>query len=94
VTTLPGAVKLLAALPCRELDGRDVRDTGRSPRGVFTHGGLRSPSSLITADDVERGKPDPQPYSRRREAARPSILRGALVIEDAPAGIEAGKAPG
>src|SRR6185436_1835157 len=92
VTTLPGAVKLLAALPAGSwtvvTSGTRALATGR-----LTHGGLPIPEQLITADDVERGKPDPQPYlaGARALAVDPAAC---LVIEDAPAGIEAGKAAG
>jgi sugar-phosphatase len=48
---------------------------------------------MITSTDVQRGKPDPEPYIK---AAK--ILGFApaecIVMEDAPAGIRAGKAAG
>jgi sugar-phosphatase len=46
---------------------------------------------LVTADDVALGKPDPAPYlaAAARLGAHP---RDCLVIEDSPAGIEAGHA--
>jgi sugar-phosphatase len=48
---------------------------------------------LITSTDVQRGKPDPEPYIK---AAKILGLTPAdcIVIEDAPAGIRAGKAAG
>ena len=48
---------------------------------------------LITADDVEYGKPDPEPYLRaaRKVACAPSEC---LVIENAPLGIISAKAAG
>jgi sugar-phosphatase len=48
---------------------------------------------LITSNDVRRGKPDPEPYVK---AAKILGLTPAdcIVIEDAPAGIRAGKAAG
>ena len=61
--------------------------------GRLAHGGLPIPEQLITADDVERGKPDPQPYLAGA-AALGVDPADCLVIEDAPAGIEAGKAAG
>jgi sugar-phosphatase len=92
VATLPGAAELLEALPSRSwtvvTSGTRALATGR-----LAHGGLPIPEHLITADDVERGKPDPQPY-----LAGAAVLAvdpvDCLVIEDAPAGIEAGKAAG
>jgi mannitol-1-/sugar-/sorbitol-6-phosphatase len=90
VTTLPGAAELLEALPAGSwtvvTSGTRALATGR-----LAHGGLPIPERLITADDVERGKPDPQPYLAGA-AALGIDSADCLVIEDAPAGIEAGKA--
>jgi mannitol-1-/sugar-/sorbitol-6-phosphatase len=90
VTTLPGAAELLEALPAGSwtvvTSGTRALATGR-----LAHGGLPIPEQLITADDVERGKPDPQPYLAGA-AALGIDSADCLVIEDAPAGIEAGKA--
>jgi mannitol-1-/sugar-/sorbitol-6-phosphatase len=92
VTTLPGAAELLEALPAGSwtvvTSGTRALATGR-----LAHGGLPIPEQLITADDVERGKPDPQPYLAGA-AALGIDSADCLVIEDAPAGIEAGKAAG
>jgi mannitol-1-/sugar-/sorbitol-6-phosphatase len=90
VTTLPGAAELLEALPAGSwtvvTSGTRALATSR-----LAHGGLPIPEQLITADDVERGKPDPQPYLAGA-AALGIDSADCLVIEDAPAGIEAGKA--
>ena len=92
VTTLPGAAELLRSLPSGSwtvvTSGTRALATGR-----LTHGGLPIPEHLITADDIERGKPDPQPYLAGAAAlgVDPS---DCLVIEDAPAGIDAGKTAG
>ena len=92
VTTLPGAAELLDALPsgCWTVvtSGTRALATGR-----LAHGGLPIPEHLITADDIERGKPDPQPYLTGA-AALAVDPADCLVIEDAPAGIQAGKAAG
>lgn len=55
--------------------------------------GLPVPEILISADDVTRGKPDPQPYllAARELGVDPERC---VVIEDAPAGVTAGKAAG
>ena len=91
MTTLPGAAALLDALPSGSwtvvTSGTRALATGR-----LGHGGLPVPEHLITADDVERGKPDPEPSCRRSGSVVDSA--DCLVIEDAPAGIEAGKAAG
>lgn len=92
VTTLPGAAALLEALPSRSwtvvTSGTRALATGR-----LAHGRLPIPEHLITADDVERGKPDPQPYLAGAAALSVDPAQ-CVVIEDAPAGIEAGKAAG
>ena len=92
VATLPGAGELLEALPAGSwtvvTSGTRALATGR-----LRHGRLPIPEHLITADDIERGKPDPQPYLAAAAAlsVEPS---DCLVIEDAPPGIQAGKAAG
>jgi sugar-phosphatase len=48
---------------------------------------------LVTAEDVTRGKPDPQGYLRAA-ASLGKDIRHCLVVEDAPAGVEAGLASG
>jgi sugar-phosphatase len=54
---------------------------------------LPLPPLLITGDDVVNGKPDPQPYLLA--SSRLGInVDGCVVVEDAPAGIQAGKAAG
>jgi sugar-phosphatase len=92
VVPLPGAVELLKALP------RDrwaiVTSCTRSLAAVrIGAAGLPEPRYLVTSTDVKHGKPDPEPYLRGAQ------LLGApasecLVIEDAPAGVRAGKEAG
>jgi sugar-phosphatase len=54
---------------------------------------LPIPRTLITADDVKQGKPAPEPYlvAAKRLGIAPSRC---VVVEDAPAGIEAARAAG
>ena len=57
------------------------------------HTGVPVPSVLITADDVARGKPNPEAYLRT--AAKLGVTPGqCVVVEDAPAGIRAAHAGG
>ncbi|MFI6351235.1 HAD family hydrolase [Streptomyces sp. NPDC050743] len=51
------------------------------------------PKTLIAADDITRGKPDPEPYllAARRLGVDPARC---VVFEDAPAGLQAGRAAG
>jgi mannitol-1-/sugar-/sorbitol-6-phosphatase len=55
--------------------------------------GLAAPAVVVPADDVERGKPAPDAYllAAERLGVDPA---GCLVLEDAPAGVTAGKAAG
>jgi glycerol 3-phosphatase-1 len=57
---------------------------------------LPRPQDVIVAEDVKAGKPDPEGYIRARERlSRCHAAPGqVLVMEDAPAGIHAGKAAG
>ncbi|MDX7898643.1 HAD-IA family hydrolase [Aeromonas media] len=82
---IAGARTLLAALP----PARWALVTSASQR-VARHrlasAGLPLPRWLIGAEEVERGKPDPEPYllAARRLGLAPA---DCLVFEDAPAGI-------
>jgi len=55
--------------------------------------GLPVPSVLITPEDVRQGKPAPDPYLKAAEGIGFSAEE-CLVIEDAPAGIDAARAAG
>lgn len=89
---LPGVRELLASLPL-ERWAIVTSATRRLLLGRLEAAGLPVPERIISADDVDRGKPDPEPY--RRGAAllgfRPA---DCVVVEDAPAGVGAGKAAG
>lgn len=51
------------------------------------------PGMRVTAMDVEKGKPDPEPYLKG--AAKAGVNPGeAIVVENAPLGVRAGKAAG
>jgi mannitol-1-/sugar-/sorbitol-6-phosphatase len=55
--------------------------------------GIEPPAVMVNAEDVSRGKPDPEGYlaAARRLGVDPAE---ALVVEDAPPGVEAGLAAG
>jgi sugar-phosphatase len=48
---------------------------------------------LITSTDVQRGKPDPEPYIKAAQILGLATA-DCIVVEDAPAGIRAGNAAG
>ena len=92
VIPLPGAMELLRALPLERW--AIVTSCTRQLAGVrIGVAGLPPPKHLVTATDVKHGKPDPEPY---RKGAQFLGVPAAdcIVIEDAPAGIRAGKAAG
>jgi mannitol-1-/sugar-/sorbitol-6-phosphatase len=92
IRPIEGAARLLEALPAGTWG---VATSG--PRAAATerlrHAGLPSPSVLICAEDVVHGKPSPDVYllAAASLAVAPS---DCVVIEDAPAGIQAARAAG
>ncbi|KAI9840011.1 MAG: hypothetical protein M1819_000203 [Sarea resinae] len=92
-TLIPGARDMLSAL-----------ESAHAPRAIVTSGTrplvtgwlevlkLAHPENLVTAEDVENGKPDPACYALGRSKLGLSQDAPILVFEDAPAGIRAGKA--
>jgi sugar-phosphatase len=92
VVPLPGALRLLQALP-RERWTIVTSCTRLLAEVRIRAAGLPWPNQLITSADVQRGKPDPEPYFKG--ATRLGLSPAdCLVVEDAPAGIRAGKAAG
>jgi len=55
---------------------------------------LAQPNNLVTAEDVPRGKPDPACYLLGHSKLGLPRDEPVLVLEDAPAGVRAGKAAG
>ncbi|MFJ8718940.1 HAD family hydrolase [Streptomyces violaceus] len=51
------------------------------------------PKTLVAADDITRGKPDPEPYLLAARTLGVDPAR-CVVFEDAPAGLTAGRAAG
>lgn len=92
VVALPGAAELVSALPAERWAA--VTSGGRElMRARLAAGSIPLPRVLIAAEDVSVGKPDPEGYRKAAEELGWDI-RQCLVIEDAPAGIEAGLAAG
>ncbi|TYK47910.1 HAD-IA family hydrolase [Actinomadura decatromicini] len=92
ITALPGAVDLLAnmnGLPYAFVTSMD-RAQLKVRSGVA---GVPLPQVVVTAEDVLAGKPDPSGYlqAARHLGVDPSAC---IVIEDAPAGVAAGRAAG
>jgi len=92
IVAVPGARELVAALPPNR-----VALVTSAPRALaamrLERAGIPIPNVFISAEDVACGKPDPEGYL---EAARRLGVdaRDCLVVEDASAGLEAGRAAG
>jgi mannitol-1-/sugar-/sorbitol-6-phosphatase len=89
---IPGAAEALGAL--REDRVAVVTSATRQLAEARTAAvGIELPAIVVYAGDVARGKPDPEGYrtAARRLGVDPAE---ALVVEDSPPGIEAGRAAG
>ena len=92
VIPLPGARDLLASLPG---DRWTIVTSSTRPLAEvrLRAAGLLIPRKLVTSSDVTNGKPHPEPYFKAA-AALGYAATECVVVEDAPAGIRAGKAAG
>jgi sugar-phosphatase len=92
VVMLPGTDRLLKSLP-PERWTIATSCTRRLAEVRLRAAGLPIPNTMITSSDVKIGKPDPEPYVKA--AAKLGFpASDCIVVEDAPAGIRAGKAAG
>ncbi len=92
VVALPGAQSLLQVIP--EARWTVVTSATRALAVVrLRAAGLPIPKHLVTATDLPRGKPFPDPYLKGAEVLR---IPGAecIVAEDAASGVRSGKAAG
>jgi mannitol-1-/sugar-/sorbitol-6-phosphatase len=92
VAVLPGVLDLLCALPA----GRwtvVTSATDRLARQRLELAGIPVPDRLVTANDVEQGKPDPAPYLAGA-ALLGLVPEDCVVLEDAESGTQAGRAAG
>lgn len=92
VLEIEGAGELLASLPS---DAWAVVTSGTRPLATrrMEHLGLPLPKHMVTAEDVENGKPHPEPYRKGAELVG-AAPEECVVIEDAPSGVSAAKAAG
>jgi mannitol-1-/sugar-/sorbitol-6-phosphatase len=92
VSTMAGASALVRSIPADRwaivTSGTRMLASAR-----LRSGNISPPAVLVSADEVINGKPDPEPYlmGARLLRHRPE---DCLVVEDAPAGIQAAKAAG
>ena len=87
---IPGARETIEAAPRWAIATSGGRELALGRLRAVGH---PIPDVLVSADDITRGKPDPEPYLKAAAAlgVDPGVC---LVIEDAPAGITAAKAAG
>lgn len=72
--------------------------TGSGQKSLFTtlnkyYPGIFLPERMVTAFDVKKGKPDPEPYLMGLQKCGVSAGE-AVVVENAPMGVQAAKAAG
>ena len=92
VVFLPGTQRLLASLP---KDRWTIATSCTRPLAEvrLRAAGLPIPKEMVTSSEVTHGKPHPEPYLKA--AAKLGIRpEDCIVVEDAPAGVQAGKAAG
>ena len=92
VSAMPGALDLLRRLPA---DGWAVVTSASADVALarMRNAGLPVPATLMAADQVAKGKPEPEGYLSAATAlgVEPQVC---LVIEDAPVGVEAARRAG
>ncbi|WP_377639774.1 HAD family hydrolase [Oryzobacter terrae] len=94
ITVLPGAAELLGSLDAGAVPAAIVTSsTDDLAEARLTATGLSHPEVVVTASDVERGKPFPDPWleGARRLGVDPA---DCLVVEDSVAGLRAARDAG
>lgn len=92
VKALTGVRTLLEALPAQRW-AIVTSATFRLVTARLKAAELPVPERIISAESVERGKPDPEPYRRGAELIH-AAPADCIVVEDAPSGVAAGVAAG
>jgi mannitol-1-/sugar-/sorbitol-6-phosphatase len=92
VVPLPGALDLLASLP--EDRWTIVTSCTRPLAEVrIKAAGLPLPKKMITSNDIQYGKPNPEPFLKGASVLGFPAAE-CVVFEDVPAGVRAGKSAG
>jgi sugar-phosphatase len=89
---VPAAAQLTAWLPPR-IWAVVTSGTRLTALTRLAYAGVPVPAVLVTADDVTHGKPHPEAYLLAAEQLNVAPVH-CLVVEDAPAGIQAARAAG
>jgi len=88
VVPVEGARELMESLPA-ECWAIVTSCNEALARARLEAAGLPVPENMVTSDDVEQGKPDPEPYLAGARLLGVSS-KACVVVEDAPAGVQAG----
>lgn len=101
---MPGILDLMKKIKAQGLTIGVVTGSAQRPliaRILEDFSEFISEDHIVTAYDVKRGKPNPDPYLMGMEKCSPPTPRGGvfkpeetIVIENAPLGVKAGKAAG
>lgn len=93
---MPGASELLQKIKSAGLIPVLVTGSGQATlldKLDYEYPGIFTPETMVTAFDVKYGKPDPEPYLMGLEKAGVEPWQ-AIVVENAPLGVESGSAAG
>jgi sugar-phosphatase len=95
VVPLPGSQAASEALTVGAAQHWAIVTSSTAPLAAarIAAAGLATPDVLVTADDVDRGKPWPDPWLLAAKGLGVDPA-DCLVVEDAPAGLEAARAAG
>jgi len=99
---MPGAIKLMQKIKAQGLTIGVVTGSAQRPliaRILEDYGDFVTEDHIVTAYDVKKGKPNPEPYLMGMEKCSSSEVRAflpeeAIVVENAPLGVRAGHASG
>ena len=94
---MPGIIDLMEQIQQAGISIGIVTGSGQRPliaRILKDFGKYVTPDHITTAYDVKRGKPNPDPYLMGLQKAGNLQPSEAIVIENAPLGVKAGRAAG
>ena len=94
---MPGILSLMEQIDAAGIGIGVVTGSGQRPliqRILRDFGKYVSPEHIVTAYDVKRGKPHPDPYLMGLEKAGGILPSEGIVVENAPLGVKAGRAAG
>lgn len=94
---MPGILSLMEQIDAAGISIGVVTGSGQRPliqRILRDFGQYVAPEHIVTAYDVKRGKPHPDPYLMGLEKAGGLLPSEGIVVENAPLGVRAGIAAG